>query len=118
MKELNEHTEFERQWEDAFNDAEMAPSEGLWDKIDSALSKEEAGYFKKRAFIFKLLAAASIAFALGMGLFSINYYLDQNIEQVAVRSDENIQNEISESSDQESSLKSDNQVAAIDNTKN
>ncbi len=88
MKKLSNRTELDRQWEDAFKDAEMAPSEGVWDKIDSALSREEAGHFRKRAFFFKLLAAASIAFALGVGLFSINYYLDNNAGQVAVQNDE------------------------------
>ncbi|MCK5700617.1 MAG: hypothetical protein KAI29_05675, partial [Cyclobacteriaceae bacterium] len=85
MKNINKRTEFDRQWEDAFKDAERNPSEGVWDKIDSALSKEEAGYFKKRAFLYKLLAAASIAFALGVGIFSINYYLGNNSEQIAVQ---------------------------------
>ena len=84
MKNLNERSEFERQWEDIFKEAEMAPSEGVWDKIDSALSKEEAGYFKKRAFYFRLLAAASIAFALGVSIFSINYYLGHNADQSVV----------------------------------
>lgn len=88
MKKLSNRTELDRQWEDAFKDAEMAPSEGVWDKIDSALSKEEAGYFRKRAFLFKLLAAASITFALGVSLFSINYYLDNNANQVAIQNDE------------------------------
>lgn len=92
MKKLSNRTELDRQWEDAFKDAEMAPSEGVWDKIDSALSREEAGHFRKRAFFFKLLAAASIAFALGVGLFSINYYIDQNSEQVAVQNDEYSEN--------------------------
>lgn len=87
MKKLSDRTKFDKRWEDVFNDAELAPSEGVWDKIDSALSKEEAGYFKKRAFLFKMLAAASVAFALGVGLFSINYYLDQNTEQVAIQID-------------------------------
>lgn len=83
MKNLNKRTEFDRKWEDTFKDAEMAPSEGVWDKIDSSLSKEGAGYFRKRAFLYKLLAAASIAFALGVGIFSLNYYLDSNSGKIA-----------------------------------
>jgi hypothetical protein len=80
MKNLNKKTEFERQWEDLFKGAEMTPSESVWEKIDARLSKEEAGYFKKRAFMFKLLAAASVAFALGIGFFSLNYYLNDSTE--------------------------------------
>jgi len=83
MKNLNKMTDFDKQWKEVFDDAEMAPSEDVWNKIDSALSKEEVGYFKQRALIFKLLAAASIIFALGVSIFSINYYLDQNSGQQA-----------------------------------
>lgn len=75
MKDLNKKTAFDKHWEEVFQEAEMTPSEGVWNKIDASLSKEEAGYFKRKAFMFKLLAAASIAFALGIGIFSINYYL-------------------------------------------
>ncbi|MCK5703079.1 MAG: hypothetical protein KAI29_18080 [Cyclobacteriaceae bacterium] len=92
MKNLDKRTEFDKQWEDVFKDTEMAPSEGVWDKIDSVLSKEEAGYFRKRAFLYKLLAAASIAFALGVGLFSINYYLDNNTEQIAIQKNDGSEN--------------------------
>ncbi len=90
MKKLNKLTEFERQWEDAFRDAEMAPSEGVWDKIDSNISKQEAGYFRKRAFLFKLLAAASVAFALGVSVFSINYHINHDeAEMVSVQGNGN-----------------------------
>ena len=94
MKHLNKRTEFDKQWEDAFKDAEMAPSEGVWDKIDSTLSKEEAGYFRRRALIYKLLAAASIIFALGVVMFSINYYLGQQVEPMALLENESDQKQI------------------------
>jgi len=86
MKNTDKMSEFDNQWKEAFGDAEMAPSEGVWDRIDSSLSKQEAGYFKKRASVFKLLAAASIIFALGVSLFSINYFIDQEFEPVAIES--------------------------------
>ena len=91
MKNLNKMTDFDKQWKDVFENAEMSPPEGVWDKIDASLSKEEAGYFKKRAFIFKLLAAASIAFALGVSIFSINYFLNDETNQVVVQDTENPQ---------------------------
>jgi hypothetical protein len=78
MNDLNKKTDFDKCWEEVFQEAEMTPSDDVWNKIDSALSKEEAGYFKKRAFMFKLLAAASITFALAMGTFSLNYYLQKD----------------------------------------
>ncbi len=76
MKDINKKTEFDKHLEKIFQDAEMNPPDNVWSKIDSDLSKEEAGYFRRRAFMFKLLAAASIAFAMGVGVFSLNYYLN------------------------------------------
>ena len=108
MKNINKKTEFERQWEEVFSNAEMAPSDRVWDKIDVSLSKQEAGYFRKKAFYFRLLAAASIIFALGVGIFSINYYLnqDQSLRKLSERTynssvlgDGNSQNESATSSD-------------------
>jgi len=75
MKDLNKKKGFDRHWEEVFQDAEKTPPDGVWSRIDSTLSKEEAGHFKRRAFIYKLLAAASIVFAIGMGLLSLNYYI-------------------------------------------
>lgn len=95
MKNINKESEFNRLWEDAFKDAEIAPSEGMWDKIDSALSKEEVNHFKQRALIFKLLAAASIAFALS--IISLNYFFDQNTKQIAIQ-DTTIDNNILQNS--------------------
>jgi hypothetical protein len=53
----------------------MVPNDAVWSRIDSTLSKQESGYFKRKAFIFKMMAAASIAFAMGIGLFSLNHYI-------------------------------------------
>ncbi len=74
MKNLSEKSDFEHLWENAFSEAEMAPSDRVWDRIDASLSKEEAGKYRKRVFMYKLLAAASVAFALGIGVFSLNDY--------------------------------------------
>ena len=84
MKNTNRMSDIDKQWKEVFGGAEMTPSEGVWERIDSALSKQEAGYFKKRAFIYKLLAAASIIFALGVSIFSINYLVDVESEPVAL----------------------------------
>ena len=87
MKDLNRKTDFDKHWEEVFQDAEMTPPDKIWSGIDSELSKQEAGYFKRRAFMFKLLAAASIAFAMGIGLFSLNYYLDNEPGSQVVEKD-------------------------------
>ncbi len=84
MKSLNKRSDFEHFWEKTFSEAEMEPSENVWDRIDANLSREEAGKFKKRVFMYKLLTAASIAFALGIGAFSLNYYLrNENTGDIA-----------------------------------
>jgi hypothetical protein len=89
MKDLNKRTDFDKYWEEVFQDAEMTPSDNVWNKIDSSLSKEEAGYFKRKAFIFKLMAAASIVFAMSVGLFSLNYYLENGSGSPVIVSDAN-----------------------------
>ncbi|HNP20062.1 MAG TPA: hypothetical protein PKL31_16605 [Fulvivirga sp.] len=66
MKELNRDI-FEKEWELAFNNAELLPSENLWTKVELTLANAEGGAFKKRLFIFKLLAAASVSFAMVVG---------------------------------------------------
>lgn len=119
MKDLNKRTEFEEQWEEVFQNAEITPPDGVWNKIDAVLSREEAGYFKKRAFMFKLLAAASVAFALGIGAFSLNYYLNQDRIESADSAPGQLHNPAAGLSDQGAfSFNSDNAVDASGDTEN
>lgn len=116
MKNLDKKTEFEQKWEETFVDAELAPPEVIWDRIDAAMSKEEAGYFKRKAFIFKMLAAASIAFALGIGVFTTYNYINENSEPVIASIDtnnveslnENLEEGTTNSNQQNDNLLSDN----------
>ncbi|MCE2895645.1 MAG: hypothetical protein LW721_14520 [Flammeovirgaceae bacterium] len=69
----SESRKFEESWEKAFSDAEMNPSEKVWDGIDMHLSKMESGSMKRRVVFYQRLAAASILFALlagGVGLWN------------------------------------------------
>ncbi len=66
MKELNRDI-FENEWELAFNNAELVPSENLWTRVELTLANAEGGSFKRRLFIFKILAAASVSFAMIVG---------------------------------------------------
>ena len=84
MKNLNKRTEFEEQFRQTFDGAEITPPEGAWDKIDAALSKGETVLLRKRAAWYKLLAAASIAFAMGAGIFSISYVLNSDSRQPVI----------------------------------
>lgn len=71
MKDLTSRPEFESAWEKAFLDAEMNPSDEVWTKIDAALANQEASRYKKKAFYYKIAAAASILLALSAGLWTI-----------------------------------------------
>ena len=61
------HDRFDKEWEDAFDHAEMDVSPGLWDSIESEMDKPAAGKYKKRLLFFQLLAAASVLFAMSVG---------------------------------------------------
>jgi hypothetical protein len=70
-----ERQRFDDSWKEAFEDAEMSPSENLWTNIELDLEKAEGKKMKKRILYFKLMAAASIAFAMtfaGVGYFYMN----------------------------------------------
>ena len=69
----SENRKFEESWEKAFSDAEINPSEKVWDGIDLHLSKMESGSMKRRVVFYQRLAAASILFALlagGVGIWN------------------------------------------------
>ncbi|MBS0000613.1 MAG: hypothetical protein KFF73_16655 [Cyclobacteriaceae bacterium] len=61
---------FEQAWKDLFNEAEAQPREDVWTKIDSGLANRQLSRYRSKLLIYKLLAAASIIFALGIGYFS------------------------------------------------
>jgi hypothetical protein len=65
---------FEDSWKESFKDSEISPSDSLWTNIELDLEKADGKAMKKRVLYFKLLAAASVAFAMtfaGVG----GYYL-------------------------------------------
>lgn len=70
MKDLTSRPEFENAWKKAFLDAEMNPSDDVWTRIDAALANQEAARYKKKAFYYKIAAAASILLALTAGLWT------------------------------------------------
>ncbi len=66
---------FEVQWAEVFEHAEAQPSAQLWISIDGALANAEAGKYRQGIVFYRLLAAASIFIALGLG--TLLYY--QNV---------------------------------------
>jgi hypothetical protein len=57
---------FEDSWKDAFERAELQPSDNAWTNIELELEKAEGGTIKRRLLFYKLLAAASMTFALAL----------------------------------------------------
>ncbi len=75
-----ERQRFEDSWKEAFKDTEMSPSENLWTNIELDLEKAEGKKMKKRILYFKLMAAASVAFAMtfaGVGVLYMNNQQDK-----------------------------------------
>ena len=68
-----ESRKFENAFQDAFKEAEVSPSENVWTNIELDLEKAEGDKMKRRIFFYKLMAAASIAFA--MSVAGVGYYI-------------------------------------------
>jgi len=67
-----EREKFERSWKDAFEKAELNPDDQVWTNIELELERQRGGELKRRLLFYKMLAAASVVFALtvaGVGYF-------------------------------------------------
>ncbi|MBL7840324.1 MAG: outer membrane beta-barrel protein [Cyclobacteriaceae bacterium] len=68
-----ENSRFEDSFKDAFSGAEVTPTEAVWTNIELSLEKASGGKMKRNLLLFQFLAAASVAFACGVGaLYYIN----------------------------------------------
>jgi hypothetical protein len=76
-----ENRKFEDSFQAAFKEAEVNPSEQVWTNIELDLEKAEGDKMKRRLVFFKMLAAASVAFALCVA--GIGYYLLNGTNQPA-----------------------------------
>ncbi len=101
-----ERRKFEESFKDAFQSAEEEPSENVWTNIELELEKEEGGAIRRRLLFYKLVAAASVAFAMcvaGVGYYATyvspvqdNLAIDQIDNATTVtqfKKEENVSNE-------------------------
>jgi hypothetical protein len=68
-----ERRKFEDSFQEAFKDAEINPSENVWTNIELDLERANGDNMKRRIIFFKMLAAASVVFALCAG--GLTYYI-------------------------------------------
>jgi hypothetical protein len=68
-----ERRKVEGAFRETFDGAGVSPSDNVWTNIELDLMKAEGGKMKRRLVFYQLLAAASIAFALGVA--GVGYYL-------------------------------------------
>ncbi len=78
MKKLDEHSQWEDEWARAFEDARQAPSPNVWNNIHAVQADKEADKFRKRAFFYKWLAAASVFISICSGVI---FFLNSGQEQ-------------------------------------
>ncbi len=67
---MNSANQFEESFRFAFENAEIAPSPRVWENIALNLAAGKSGKYKKRLFLFQLVAAASLVFAASIAIFN------------------------------------------------
>ena len=99
--------EFERSWMKVFDEAEIRPSDQVWLQISATLANDEATGYKKRLLFFKLLAAASLVFAVGIGIYSGYLNLQNKTAETTIVDSEIIEEFQSDSPDVQNPLLAD-----------
>src|SRR6478609_6914199 len=74
---------FEERWQQAFEGAEMTPSDSVWSNIDLKLDNEK---MKRRVVYYQRLAAAAVLFALLIGIGGVRYFNTTTPDDIALKS--------------------------------
>src|SRR5687767_11937168 len=85
-----ERQKFEDSWKQAFEKAELNPSEDVWTNIELDLEKAEGHQMRRKLLFYKMVAAASVIFAVAMGAAGI-YLGNRQNNQLALSSTQNEQ---------------------------
>lgn len=76
MSEHKNIGQFEEAWRDAFEGSRLDPPAHVWDKVEVNIANKESGSLKRGLLMFKLLAAASVVFAIGISTVGYFYLRD------------------------------------------
>ncbi|MEX2230514.1 MAG: outer membrane beta-barrel protein [Cyclobacteriaceae bacterium] len=74
-----EREKFEESLKNAFDKAEISPSDKVWMNIELDLEKAKGGHLKRRLMFYQMLAAASVVFAMAIG--GVGFYNIFNQDQ-------------------------------------
>jgi len=64
------NNQFEKSWQVAFQGTEMAPAPEIWTRLDAHLANAESKRSKRIILFYQMVAAASLALAIGVGIFA------------------------------------------------
>lgn len=106
---------FDDQWRSAFEGQEMEPSESVWNNIDLKLDNDK---MKRRVLFYQRLAAASIVFALLVGVVTTQYLsndrLDLAVKQGPAKEEDLQNNQTDEVTVKDTSKKEEVEESATD----
>jgi hypothetical protein len=76
-----EREKFEDKIKNAFDQAEVSPTDNVWRNVELDLARTEGDVMRRRLTFFKMVAAASVIFAVSVGAMSL-YFLNNSDAQM------------------------------------
>ncbi len=68
-----ERGKFEESWKNAFDKADVSPSDKVWTNVELDLEKAKGSHLKGRLIFYQMLAAASVIFSIAIGSFGLYF---------------------------------------------